>query len=586
MATIKQNESPNLETTKVSIETKNNQNDSLKLAKEDVLKAYKGYDLFKQSLLSDPNYKKDAILQILEKVDEMDLQMYLDSNVDDGNLVNLKINDFIVNFKGLTVEKKEEKKIDLMINSNDSKKDFIKNKTIAVKNETIAVKNETIQKENGLKTLNEKLPKLKELFKGDIEIENILNQIDANKENPNEVLKLVNQLLSTKEKATKFFDKIAATGDKELYESTYKSFENLGVSIPAYIPKAIYEIKKEKIGKDPRFPDAPDGKVEKRGDLLSFGDKLIDERTGKAYIISNNGYKLETSLNVPNLTEMKVEHQEKRLELLETINTDKKILELLGNKKKIKKDIEDLEKQKKGGLGEDTGVNIAINLLQKELEQIQAKLAVAVPNYRENQDDLLASFLETSIKENEENLAKLEEKYRKDLSELYTKSADKVKENDEATRETTRFLDLIGFSMLPQEITDRIIKNVINTSERSKPEIAELGFVNNLHPGKSDLLGLNGLMGDDIIKQKKAFLKMFNKMMTGEMEKPIPTSDTDLLNSEKNISNKYKQEINAILFKEPFEGSWKQGIMESNLYKTNKNQSTNTNPQETTNKEK
>jgi hypothetical protein len=69
------------------------------------------------------------------------------------------------------------------------------------------------------------------------------------------------------------------------------------------------------------------------------------------------------------------------------------------------------------------------------------------------------------------------------------------------------------------------------------------------------------------------------------MEKPIPTSDNDLLNPEKNISNKYKQEINSILLKD-FNGNWEKVKMESNLYKTNKNQPTNTNPQETPKTEK
>lgn len=577
---------------KVSLENKEQTKEIVSLSEN----KEKFYNRIKEDIKVSNDMKKN-ILSILKNKelddDKFDAFLWSDTElywfiVDWTEIknINISINNFLEYVNDII--KKDEKIIDdtknkeKVVNIKNDEKNDVEEKNKETETKVVETETKVVESKNKTKDFFEKSKnKYKEIFWENSEFFKIFNE---NIDDDEKLKTKLFEFLSKKENRKEIFDKLAATWDKELYESTYQSLANLSPEIRNAIsdfPETIYKVeivtdRKKDIEIISQFPNAKEWEITKRWDIVSFGDKTIDLRDKKAYISGENGYKLETSISLPDTLDLKAEYLARKLEIREVINTDKRILELLGNKKKIKEKIDELEKQKKWGLWEDTGINIAINLLRKELEQIQAKLAVAVPNYRENQDDLLTSFLEKSIKENEEKLNKLEEKYRKDLFNLYENTGNKVRKNDEKTRETTRFLDLIWFSSLPQEITDKIINNIINTSKRNESQISELWFVANLKPGKSDFLWLNWLVWEDIVKQKKAFVKMFNKMITWETEKPIPTSDNDLLNQEKEISNKYKQEINGILFKEPFEWTWKHWIMEANLFKTNKKETPQT----------
>lgn len=551
----------------------------IKIPKEDIFKNYKWYELFKDSLLSDPKYKKEDILKILEKVDELELQMYLDSNLDDWNLINLKIDDFINDFKSLITwnkNEKNEKNIDIILEKKeientkedekwinlkdnnleeiDKEKEKIKENEKKEINEQIKNTNNANEKYiNDVKEAQEKIKrnisKYNELFKWEKINDliattqkkfDIVEDLIAKNKSPEEIEKAIENhhnsvkeltsFLSDKNNAKSFFDKLSKE-KPELYAETYQAlasiswlweqFKSWWIDDKPYI--------KEDITKDPRFPDAPEWKVEKRWDLLSYWDKLIDEKTGKAYIIWENWYKLETSLNIPNLTETKVKFQKERLEILESIDNSKNILNLLENKYTIKNRIENLEKQKTWIIWEDTQINIEINLLSKELEQIQNKLKQVVPNYNETQDDLLKSFLEKSIKEDNEKLEELEEKYTKEIKDLYEKAWTNVKENDEKTRETLNILDSIWFTLIPKNITDDIIATI-----NKNPE-------NYWFESRIDLKNWNfWWINNQLTKER--FIKKINKMISSKETEPITTNEIDDILVKKIEKDKNSQE--------------------------------------------
>ncbi len=554
---------------------------------------------------------------VLEKIDEWDLMDYIDDNwilssdniIDDFLQVNISIlNDYDKQKIDTNKNNTDDKNIsiDSFINIDNIKKqaDKVYKEKASFKEEKASFKEENQQK--WLELLKTNKAKYEQIFAWDEFVLWKLNELELYKDKPSEIERILKEIFTNEEKTKDFFQKLALSWDKELYEQTYSSFVSISWWENSDLAKKFEEWKIPPFPTPPEyFPTAKAWEVTKRWDIVSYGDASVDLKTGKAYITSENWYKLEAHVDKLDAMPTRIKFQKERLDILEKLETEKtfqknaentlkyiKEDKVFDKKKDLEKKLENKKSEKKSPRksANELQIDLEITQIEKELELVNKKIDEIkkafprAPNQtEEDYMESIARFLESKLFSSKQEIEKLEkqleenkENYEKEISDLLEKNWKAVNDSLEATRETTRFLNLIWFSSLPQEITDKIINNIINTSKRNESQIAELWFVSNLKPGKSDFLWLNWLVWEDIVKQKKAFVKMFNKMMTWETEKPIPTSDSDLLNQEKEISHKYKQEINGILFKEPFEWTWKQGIMEANLFKTNKKETSQT----------
>ena len=93
-----------------------------------------------------------------------------------------------------------------------------------------------------------------------------------------------------------------------------------------------------------------------------------------------------------------------------------------------------------------------------------------------------------------------------------------MKEKDEKTKEILQFLQDIGFTMIPQSISDDIIRQI-----NLNPTQLDLG--NGIHFNTAIDLK-NGVLGTDIVGDnentvKGIFSRFVNKMLTGDPDIPI-----------------------------------------------------------------
>lgn len=256
--------------------------------------------------------------------------------------------------------------------------------------------------------------------------------------------------------------------------------------------------------------------------MVSYRDKTIDLKTWKAYISWEKWYAIETSMTVPNSLDLKVKYQKERLEILEDIKTNEKILNLVENKINLSEELKKLksEKSQERKNQNDLELDSQINLIEKELKKIDEKLKQAVPHYRWDQDEAFKRFLEQKIEKSKESLKSLKEKFDEDMQILLEKWKDEIEARDQNVRDTISFLDDLWITNINQNDLQKII-NRININPQtygfSKPIDLKKWFegeVNNVHKQKHELL--------------KLFSKIYQKMW-------IDISWTDFITEYKKI---------------------------------------------------
>lgn len=452
-------------------EKKEEKNEILKLPKDDILKGYEWYEDFKKSVFLDPNYKKDSILTILEKADELELQMYFDTNLEDKNFINFNINDFITNFKWLINEKKNEEKWE-----NEEKQDYwmisgINDDTWNDKISKITKESKKTKEDEQKKwkdNLIEFIPKYKELFAWDKEISEIIKNIENNIDNPS-IVKVNLEKLVTDEKIRKrFFDGLAKTKDATLYQETIQLFTNYWISLPPSIPREIYEVQEKwKTNTPPdiisQFPWAKPEDIEKRWDLVSYWDKTIDLKTGKAYISGEGWYAIETSMQVPNSLDLRVAYQKERLEILDEIKTNEnKIYEVKEYQKTLQYEKTLHEQYEKIALNHDIDSNLAKAEIESQLLTIKKYKELVEERYPTMKEDpeKFKNEREKEIEQSKEKLTNLKTDFDKNMQKLREAWQDEIRARDEKVRETISFLDDLWITNINQHDLQKIINRI------------------------------------------------------------------------------------------------------------------------------
>lgn len=414
------------------------------------------------------------------------------------------IDNFLMKFWETKTDKEVQAKIkkDKFENIKEIAGDNIKQRNIV----DITEKEKKQNQSEWIRLLTKNDSKYRELFQRDANIIQILDDIKANEKDPTKVAELLNKFLSNKENATKFFDTIAKSWDKTLYEETIRSFKNLWVTIPAYISPIIYEVESKTVKIPPeivaQLPWAKPENIEKRWDLLSYWDKTIDIKTGKAYISGTKWYAIETSMQVPNSLDIRVKYQKERLEILDEIKNNEKILNILDHKKDLKQELERLKSQKstQWQSAQDLQIDIEVTQVEKELQKIDEKLKVIIPGYKEEQDGAFKSFLKEKIEEWKDKLTSLKEQFDADLKKLLWAGKDTIMKRDENVKKTIEFLDDLWLTNINQNDLQKII-NRVNIIPQA------FGFSKRI-----DLKAGFEWTPTDALQQKKELFKLFSKL--------------------------------------------------------------------------
>lgn len=477
--------------------------------------------------LVDINDLKDFIISepdlddVINKWKEIDLSLSIEWVVDN----------FLMKFENQDKLKNNQEKINTI--NNEKKLD-----TKLIETNKEQKENNLDSKTKALETLKQNSAKYKKIFWADSEFFNIFQR---NENNPDILAKELETFLNNPENRKAVFDKIAATGDAKLYQETYKALSSFHPL--SDISPTIYKVEKLDWGKIEdktiisQFPWANPKDIEKRWDLVSYGDKTIDLKTGKAFISGEGWYAIETSMKVPNSLDLRVSYQKERLEILEGIKTNEKILNLVENKEELKRNLEELKKQKSTDSknAQDLQLDIEITAIEKELQKIDEKLKQAVPWYKEEDDKNLKIFLKEKIEESKASLKSLKEKFDTDMQKLLEAGQGEIKARDEKVRETISFLDDLWITNINQHDLQKIITRI------------------NIHPqayGFSKPIDLTkGFEGSatESHKQKKEFFNFFSKMYEKMWltNPPISHSVIEGINKDPRLKNDttFKQQL-------------------------------------------
>lgn len=568
----KQNfESPKTQETKEAKETKNENNN---LPKSATLSKYPNFDMFVKTLNTLDNETKNKLLAILASIPEDELTMYIEMEADNSNLVtDTDIKTFIQQ-KDTYVPKVTwwSEVVSDNIKSTSNEKEFNvtgADKTIKLSDEsTINIqKNNTEKSKKQFNDLNDKLPNLKSVFQSNPKIlatlsnlENLYKErlnltenettLEKTEEIQNKILSEINNYFSNKENAKEFFQTLNEK-NPALYKETYNAVIAISPELAQnfttwWIPNEPYNVEKLDWGKSDdktiisQFPNAKPEEIEKRWNLVSYWDKTIDIKTGKAYISWEKWYAIETSMKVPNSLDLRVKYQKERLETLEEIKTNEKILTLVERKQTLKQNLEKLKSQKSSEWqnAQDLQIDIEINTLSKELEAINEKLKTIIPGYKEEQDEMFIRFLEEKIIQWKEKLISLKENFDFEMKELLDAGKDEIITRDKNVRETIDFLDDLWITNINQNDLQKII-NRINILPQA------YGFSK-----KIDLKVWFQWTPTDALQQKKEFFKLFSKVY--EKMNFIPPVNENIIQ----WFTKDERLKNDTIFKQKLEDIW------------------------------
>lgn len=445
-----------------------------------------------------------------------------------------------------------ESKIDKKVQEENKKERFDENKSWKTKESEITedITNTNINKLNEtqrrwLDLISKNKEKYEKLFAGNREVLDKLNKIEQFKEIPgkelNDAIDEFKQYIETH--SSEFFDTIAKSKDSDLYSDTIQMLDNLWVTIPTHIPREIYEVHPDS---DPipkpivaQFPWAKPEDIEKRWNIVSYNGKTINLETGKAYISGEGWYAIETSMQVPNSLDLRVKYQKERLEIIDEIKTNEKILHLLENKETLKQKLETLKNNKstQEKSAQDLQIDIEINAIETEIKKINEKLKTIVPWYKEDQDEAFKRFLEQKIEKSKESLKSLKEKFDEDMKKLLQAWQDEIAARDQKIRETISFLDDLWITNINQNDLQKIIDRI------------------NIHPHtygfskKIDLKNWFDKSPTDALKQKNEFFNLFSKIYEKmNFDPPVKQSIVEWFTKDERLKNDttFKQKLEDI----------------------------------------
>ncbi|MDD3645948.1 MAG: hypothetical protein PHH06_00910 [Candidatus Gracilibacteria bacterium] len=357
------------------------------------------------------------------------------------------------------------------------------------------------KKEANIQSLKDIYSKVGNKLDPDLESVKLLKQLS---EGNNDVYdSLRNLLLKDDKQLTALLDAFKKH-DEENGTHLYDSFKNTLTSIDKNFAGRIqaYEVKKDglpAIKSD--FKKAQiiaglgttdfeqDGTVFKAGDVQIDAGKIPPER-----FISNGDYKLETDLPVGDFYPATVEYERTKQEIEPQINSIKSL-----QKKEVQEHIKDMR---------DSGMNFV--QAKSNLQNIYGiKLDFAI-----TYEDLNPINLETKLKELESKMDNAKKRYETMLRDAIQTYSDKLKEKDKKTRETLTFLHSIGFDRVPQSVTDTIIDQ-INLNKGAYGLNTQIDL-------KNGVLGFSDAIEGNSPVEKEKFIRLFNKMISGDPEKPVP----------------------------------------------------------------
>ncbi|NDK10304.1 hypothetical protein GW846_06035 [Candidatus Gracilibacteria bacterium] len=135
--------------------------------------------------------------------------------------------------------------------------------------------------------------------------------------------------------------------------------------------------------------------------------------------------------------------------------------------------------------------------------------------------------LSSAYQEHNEPIVEARKVYKGALLQLRDNYQKLLKEKDEKTKETLLFLQSIGFTMIPQSITDALIA-MINRSPSLWAEFGMNEKINLSNGGLGFDKNVVGGTGVDL-SDKKGFVGLMNKMLTGDATIPVEyINDTNI----------------------------------------------------------
>ncbi len=555
MALQKTNESMNLDNQKQATEQK--QINDIIIPNSETLKKYEQYDLFVKTVKLDLDEEtRKKMLAILSAIPTDELDMYMMMDAQNTNLIDKQAIDtfiiekwkiYLVKETKTETQKNHEKKFDSDYTSDSSLTDKWQKEGTKVEAEKAEIEAEkaeietekaeieTEEKEKSLKILDDNKKRFKEIFWENSEFFQLFEKFKDK-----ELVSELEKFLSKPENRKAVFEKLAQSWDDKLYNSTKQALESLSPNIKNLLSD-ISDYPLPLATPPEYFPTAKEWEVTKRWDVVSYGDASVDLKTGKAYITSENWYKLEAHVDKLDAMPTRIKFQKERLDILEKLETEKtfqknaettlkyiKEEKVFDKKKDLEKELENKKSEKKSPKksANELQIDLEITQIERELELVNKKIDEIKkafpkdPNQKEEDYiENLGNFLETKLSSSKQEIEKLgkqleenKENYEKEISDLLEKNWKEVNNSLETTRRTTLLLDSIGFTLIPQHITDDIIATINKNPEHYWFE------------SRIDLKNGNfGWINNTLTKER--FIKKFNKMISWKEWEPITSED-------------------------------------------------------------
>jgi uncharacterized protein with GYD domain len=158
-------------------------------------------------------------------------------------------------------------------------------------------------------------------------------------------------------------------------------------------------------------------------------------------------------------------------------------------------------------------------------ESLRSEQGLGYSYYSELRIEALATAqeiqkrLQEAFQEHDTPLQEARETYRTALIDLRNNYQKALKEKDEKTKEVLRFLQSIGFTMIPQYVTDNII-NIVNNNSALR---AQLGMQEEVDLSNGKLgYNTNTLSNDGLeLLDRQAFIGFMNTILTWDPKIPV-----------------------------------------------------------------
>lgn len=522
---------------------------------ENINENNKSKDKF-QKIIEKSNLKKETIeniKKILALVDINELNDFIISEPDLDDVINqwkevdlsLSLEWIIDNFLMKFWESKNSISSQEIIKENLVKKiDEWNLEKQDIKSEKSKINSENEKERNNteaLKTLDNRKNDFKKIF---WENSKFFQLFENHKDE--DLAKELTNFLSNKDNAKEFFQTL---NDKNpaLYKETYNAVIAISPELRNnftawWIPSEPYKPEPVKPTDPivPQFPWAKPEDIERRWNLVSYWDKTIDLKTGKAFISGEWWYAIETSMKVPNSLDVRAKYLAERLEIIDEIKTNEKIISEVDEYQETLKYEKYLNAQyEKLALNHDIDSNLAKAEIESKLITIKKYKELVeerYPKIKENPEEI-KNKANNEIKKLKEKLTALKTKFDEDMQKLLEAWQDEILARDKKVRETMSFLDDLWITNINQNDLQKIIDRI------------------NIHPhayGFSKPIDLKAWFEwspTDALKQKKEFFHLFSKIYEKmNFDPPVKSSIIDGFTKDERLKDdtKFKQKLEDI----------------------------------------